>query len=130
MLTLAGTEKKPGNVASERPPTAPVCEKFVSDSVSVSESGSAIDRLRLVEDDEQDFVYIVQIAFLPEYHAKGLGTALTGALMQEWAARGRGSRAKVMMNNEPSLRMFRKLGFVETGAAEGGYIQMVAAVKS
>jgi RimJ/RimL family protein N-acetyltransferase len=83
---------------------------------------------RFIEHDEKDVVYFVDFALFPEHQAKGLGSALTRALMQEWAAKGRGTRVKIMMNNEPSLKMCRKLGFVETGAADGAYIDLVAAL--
>jgi ribosomal protein S18 acetylase RimI-like enzyme len=65
----------------------------------------------IVENDEHDCIYVVDIALLPECQAKGIGTALMRAVMAEGTDRGRAVRAKVMINNEPSLKMFRRLGF-------------------
>jgi ribosomal protein S18 acetylase RimI-like enzyme len=65
----------------------------------------------IVENDEGDCIYVVDIALLPAHQARGIGTMLMRAVMAEGAARGSAVRAKVMINNEPSLKMFRKLGF-------------------
>ncbi len=79
---------------------------------------------RFIEHDEKDVVYFVDFALFPEHQAKGLGAALTRALMEEWAARGRGTRVEILMNNEPCLRMCRRLGFVETRSPESAYVEM------
>lgn len=78
---------------------------------------------RFIEQDETDMVYFVDFLLFPENRTKGLGSALTRALMQEWAAKGRGTRVKVLMNNVASLTMCRKLGFTET-PEENGYIDL------
>ena len=78
---------------------------------------------RFIEQDETDMVYFVDFLLFPQNRTKGLGRALTWALMQEWAAKGRGTRVKVLMNNVASLTMCRKLGFSETPEANG-YIDM------
>lgn len=78
---------------------------------------------RFIEQDETDMVYFVDFLLFPENRTKGLGSALTRALMQDWAAKGRGTRVKVLMNNVASLTMCRKLGFTETPEANG-YIDM------
>jgi len=87
----------------------------------VEVGGEAIGRF--IEHDETDVVYFVDFLLFPENRTKGLGSALTRALMQEWAAKGRGTRVKVLMNNVASLTMCRKLGFTETPEANG-YIDM------
>ena len=74
---------------------------------------------RFIEQDEIDVVYFVDFALFPEHQAKGLGAALTRALMEEWAARGRGTRVEVMRNNEPCLKMCRGLGFVQVDQTDG-----------
>jgi GNAT superfamily N-acetyltransferase len=79
---------------------------------------------RFIEHDEIDVVYFVDFVLFPEHRAKGLGSALTRALMQEWAAKGRGTRVKVMINNEPSLKMCRKLGFVQGEPDEMAYVEL------
>jgi GNAT superfamily N-acetyltransferase len=79
---------------------------------------------RFIEHDETDVVYFVDFVLLPEYQAKGYGSALTRALMEEWAARGRGTRVKILINNEPSLRMCRKLGFAQGEPDEMAYVEL------
>jgi RimJ/RimL family protein N-acetyltransferase len=79
---------------------------------------------RFIEHDETDVVYFVDFVLFPEHQAKGLGSALTRALMQEWATKGRGTRVKILINNEASLTMCHKLGFVESGPAEGAYVEL------
>lgn len=79
---------------------------------------------RFIEHDESEVVYFVDFVLLPEYQAKGVGSALTRALMEEWAARGRGTRVKVLVNNTPSLKMCRKLGFMEFATEETAYIEL------
>jgi hypothetical protein len=83
--------------------------------------GEAIGRF--IEEDETDVVYFVDFVLFPENRTRGLGSARTRALMQEWAAKGRGTRVKVLMNNVASLTMCRKLGFTET-PDENGYLDM------
>jgi GNAT superfamily N-acetyltransferase len=78
---------------------------------------------RFIEQDETDMVYFVDFLLFPENRTKGLGSALTWALMQEWAAKGRGTRVSVLMNNVACLTMCRKLGFSEEPEA-GGYIEL------
>jgi RimJ/RimL family protein N-acetyltransferase len=79
---------------------------------------------RFIENDERDAVYFVDFVLFPDYQAIGLGTALTRALMQEWAARGRDTRVKVMINNEASLKMCRKLGFVQGETDETAHVEL------
>ncbi|MDB5500292.1 MAG: hypothetical protein JWR89_194 [Tardiphaga sp.] len=77
----------------------------------------------IVEHDEDDCIYVVDIALLPEWQAKGIGTALMREVMDRCAARGIGVRAKVMIANEPSLEMFRKLGFVASPPDDMSFIE-------
>lgn len=70
---------------------------------------------RFIEQDETEVVYFVDFALFPEHQARGLGAALTRALMEEWARRGRGTRVEVMINNGPCLKMCRGLGFTQQG---------------
>ena len=79
---------------------------------------------RFIEHDETDVVYFVDFALFPEHQAKGLGAALTRALMEEWAGRGRGTRVEVMINNEPCLRMCRRLGFTRGKPDERAYVEL------
>jgi GNAT superfamily N-acetyltransferase len=79
---------------------------------------------RYIEHDEIEVVYFVDFMLLPQYQAIGLGSALTRALMQAWAARGRDARVKIMINNEPSLKMCRRLGFVQGEPDEMAYVDL------
>lgn len=78
---------------------------------------------RLVEEDEGDAVYFVDFALLPERQAQGLGTALIEMVADEWARKGRDARVEVQLLNEPSLKLCRKLGFVQT-AEKMGYVDL------
>jgi GNAT superfamily N-acetyltransferase len=79
---------------------------------------------RLIEHDEQEVIYFTDIAILPAHQAQGLGSVLIGTLMRDWAARGRDARAKAPIDNVPSLKLFRRLGFVETGMDETAYVNL------
>lgn len=79
---------------------------------------------RFIEQDETDVVYFVDFLLAPQHQAKGLGSALTRALMEEWAARGRGTRVEVMINNEPCLKMCRRLGFTQGEPDERAYVEL------
>jgi RimJ/RimL family protein N-acetyltransferase len=79
---------------------------------------------RFVEQDETDVVYFVDFLLAPQHQAKGFGPAITRALMEEWAARGRGTRVEVMINNEPCLKMCRRLGFTEGKPDERAYVEL------
>lgn len=84
--------------------------------------GEAIGRF--IEHDETDVVYFVDFVLFPQNRTKGIGSALTRALMEEWAAKGRGTRVEVLMNNAASLTMCRKLGFVESEPQPNGYVEL------
>jgi GNAT superfamily N-acetyltransferase len=88
----------------------------------VSWSGREVGRF--IEYDETDIVYFVDFLLDPEYQAKGLGPAITWALMQEWAARGRGTRVEVRVTNEPCLKMCRRLGFSEGKPDARAYVEL------
>jgi RimJ/RimL family protein N-acetyltransferase len=79
---------------------------------------------RLIEDDEQDIVYFVDFVLIPERRAQGLGSAFIRALMNEWAGRGRGARVEILTNNEPSLKMCRRLGMVEGKSDDMAYVEL------
>ena len=79
---------------------------------------------RFIEYDETEVVYFVDFLLDPEYQAKGLGPAITWALMEEWAARGRGTRVEVRVTNEPCLKMCRRLGFTEGKPDERAYVEL------
>ena len=71
---------------------------------------------RLVEQDEADAVYVVDIAVVAERRRQGLARALVQDLQAGGARRGRGLRAQVYPDNAASLNLFRGLGFAEADA--------------
>jgi ribosomal protein S18 acetylase RimI-like enzyme len=96
---------------------------YPDDAFSVVAFGGE-DVGRIVEHDEGDVIYVADILFRVDCQGRGLGTALIGALKDEWAARGRGGRALVMSGNVPSLKMWRKLGFDGAPIADGSHLDM------
>ena len=82
---------------------------------------------RFIEEDEGATVYFVDFALLEDRQAKGLGTAFIATVVDEWALKGRAARVEVLQNNEPSLKLCRKLGFVAT-REHAGYINLVRAI--
>ena len=79
---------------------------------------------RFIEQDETDVVYFVDFLLAPQHQARGIGPAITRALMEEWASRGRGTRVEVMINNEPCLKMCRKLGFTQGEPNERAHVEL------
>jgi RimJ/RimL family protein N-acetyltransferase len=67
---------------------------------------------RLIVDTGGDAGCIVDFALLPERRGGGLGTAILAAVLQE---RRQPVLSKVLYNNEASLRMCRRVGFVHIG---------------
>jgi ribosomal protein S18 acetylase RimI-like enzyme len=57
-------------------------------------------------------VHIVDQAIVPPLRNRGLGTAIMKALMHEAAASGLPMRLKVASTNDPSMRLYLRLGFV------------------
>lgn len=72
---------------------------------------------RLVEDDEADAIYVVDIAIAPEAQRHGLARALIGDVQARAAARGLGVRAQVSHDNAASAALFTACGFVSHGQA-------------
>jgi ribosomal protein S18 acetylase RimI-like enzyme len=57
-------------------------------------------------------LHIVDQAIVPELRNRGLGTAIMKALMDEATRNGLPVRLKVASTNDPSMRLYRRLGFV------------------
>jgi ribosomal protein S18 acetylase RimI-like enzyme len=62
----------------------------------------------------EDEIRIVDLALLPEYRSRGIGTALLNDLLEEGARTGKRVSIHVEMNN-PARRLYERLGFVESG---------------
>ncbi len=78
---------------------------------------------RIVVDRPGHMIYIVDQAIVPEQRNKGIGTTIMRALMHEAAAAGLPVRLKVASQNDPSMRLYERLGFVSIGATPL-YIEM------
>jgi ribosomal protein S18 acetylase RimI-like enzyme len=66
---------------------------------------------RIVVDRPGDRIHIVDVAIVPELRSRGAGTAIMRALMAEAAAAGLPVRLTVADSNDPSLRLYSRLGF-------------------
>jgi ribosomal protein S18 acetylase RimI-like enzyme len=67
---------------------------------------------RIVVDRPGNMLHIVDQAIVPELRGRGIGTAVMRALMDEASAAGLTVRLEVASENDPSLRLYRRLGFV------------------
>jgi ribosomal protein S18 acetylase RimI-like enzyme len=72
---------------------------------------------RIVVDRPGDRLHIIDQAIVPELRGRGIGTAVMRALMDEAAARRMPVTLEVASDNDPSARLYLRLGFVPTGAA-------------
>jgi ribosomal protein S18 acetylase RimI-like enzyme len=77
---------------------------------------------RLYVDRAEVLIRIVDIAMAPDYRGQGAGTALLGGLIEEASAAGKVVELHVESGN-PAQRLYRRLGFVEAGAASP-YLRM------
>lgn len=82
--------------------------------------GEPVGRL-LVARGEGELV-IVDIALLPDFRGRGIGSQLLGRLLDEAAHRGMVVRLHVALTN-PALRLYRRLGF-RLVSESGPYAQM------
>jgi ribosomal protein S18 acetylase RimI-like enzyme len=69
---------------------------------------------RIVVDRADDRLHIVDQAIIPGLRGRGIGTAVMRALMDESAARGVPVTLHVASSNDPSMRLYLRLGFVPT----------------
>jgi ribosomal protein S18 acetylase RimI-like enzyme len=67
---------------------------------------------RIVVNRPGDHIHIVDQAIVPPLRNRGLGTAIMRTLMNEAAAAGKPVRLKVASSNDPSMRLYARLGFV------------------
>jgi ribosomal protein S18 acetylase RimI-like enzyme len=67
---------------------------------------------RIVVDRAGDDIRLVDIALLPRFRDRGLGTAIVGTLITEAGAAGLPLRLEVATSNAAALRLYRRLGFV------------------
>ncbi|MEA2502835.1 MAG: hypothetical protein QOD01_2946 [Actinomycetota bacterium] len=77
---------------------------------------------RLYVDRGEVLIRVVDIAMAPDYRGQGAGAALLGGLIEEASAAGKVVELHVESSN-PAQRLYRRLGFVEAGAASP-YLRM------
>ena len=78
---------------------------------------------RMIVDRSGSSLLLMDIALLPEFRNRGLGTALLRDLLYEADQAGRPVRLHVEAFN-PAMRLYQRLGFVKTGEI-GIYSEMV-----
>lgn len=76
--------------------------------------GRSIGRMWVVRSEHE--VHLVDMALLPEYQGRGLGTALLRALQHEASTQGKPLRLRVTRSNR-ALRLYTRLGFAPAGEA-------------
>ncbi|SEC29062.1 Ribosomal protein S18 acetylase RimI [Rhizobiales bacterium GAS188] len=67
---------------------------------------------RIVVDRPGGMLHIVDQAIVPQWRNRGIGTAVMRALMDEANAAGLPVQLEVSSANDPSLRLYQRLGFV------------------
>ena len=67
---------------------------------------------RIVVDRSGTMMHIVDQAIVPTLRGRGIGTAIMRALMDEAQAAGLPVRLEVASENDPSFRLYQRLGFV------------------
>lgn len=80
---------------------------------------------RLWLDERGDRLHVVDIALLPAWRGRGLGTRCLQALM----AQGRRLSIQVEIHN-PARRLYERLGFAADGQPQGLYQAMLAPARS
>jgi len=72
---------------------------------------------RIVVDRSADRLLIVDQALVPPMRNRGIGAAIMRALMDEAGTAGRPVRLTVASTNDPSMRLYRRLGFAPIATA-------------
>jgi ribosomal protein S18 acetylase RimI-like enzyme len=72
---------------------------------------------RIVVDRPGSVLHIVDQAIVPQWRGRGVGTAIARALMDEAQAAGVPVRIEGSSESDPSLRLYRRLGFVAVATA-------------
>lgn len=79
--------------------------------VILPEAGATEAAGRLITHRSDQVLRIVDIALMPNYRNKGLGTRIIHTLQQQ--ARGSGERLQLRVErNSPALRLYLRLGFI------------------
>jgi ribosomal protein S18 acetylase RimI-like enzyme len=73
---------------------------------------------RLILDLSPARAHVVYVALVPQMRNRGIGTALMAAILHEPRRHGAVCEAQVAIGNTPSLRLWKRLGFVERERSE------------
>ena len=68
--------------------------------------------------DEPDHDFLSQIEIAPEHQGNGFGSAVIGNLQAEAARNGKPIRLQVLKVNVSAARLYRRLGFLDTGQTD------------
>ena len=77
---------------------------------------------RLYVDTREDEIRIIDIALIPEYRGKGIGTALMNQVLEQAKKQHKPVRIHVEQNN-PALHLYQRLGFKQINT-DGIYFLM------
>ncbi|SRR6266436_1384842 len=77
---------------------------------------------RLLVDQKERYLVLIDIALLPAHQNRGVGTRLVQSLLAEAAAIGKSVRLHVLATS-PAVRMYERLGFTATDEP-GTYLEM------
>ena len=92
-------------------PTGTYAARFPKARFDIIERGG--ERIgRIIVNRPGTHVHIVDHAIVPRLRNRGIGTAIMHALMDEARAAALPVRLKVASSNDPSLRLYLRLGFV------------------
>jgi ribosomal protein S18 acetylase RimI-like enzyme len=75
----------------------------------ILQEGEAVGRILVLR--ETAAIQLIDIALLPQYRNRGVGTALLGELIEESSKSGIPLRLHVQRSNQQAIRLYRRLGF-------------------
>jgi GNAT superfamily N-acetyltransferase len=96
------------------------------DRILLSPEDEPIGRVRVARGPEE--IRLVDVALLPEWRGRGVGSRLLEALIEEAGARHTPLRLSVLRES-PARRLYERAGLAPV-AGEGPYLEMVWAVSS
>lgn len=78
---------------------------------------------RIVVNRPGPFIHIIDQAIMPAWRRRGIGTSVMAALIDEAKRSGLPVRLKVASDNDPSMRLYLRLGFTTIETTET-YLEM------
>jgi RimJ/RimL family protein N-acetyltransferase len=79
---------------------------------------------RIIVDRSDARLLIVDQAIVPELRRRGIGTAIMRSVMDEAGAAALPVRLHVASDNDPSLRLYLRLGFVPVSSSTPMYVEL------